>query len=202
MSYAAAIVKLCAVLRIDLPGHAVRLSEGGEVDYEGDRYTPIDSVLGIVEGFDDVTSGAADEAPAFELVWGVRDIAAAVLLSTPASQNAHAEWRVLAVDTATNAILADEPIFIGRVDSTELVGDLNQYSMRMGFTTELDRLLNTDKGNRLNRSFHRSVWPGEAGLDLMTGTTVPVPWGDATRSSRGGGGGGGGSGNTRLVSLV
>lgn len=199
MSFAARRAKLCTILRIDLPGHDVRLSEGGEVRYAGDVYSDIDPVLGTVIGYEDFSSGDADHSPAFELVWGPKDTAAAVALAHPSSQGAFAEWRWLSIDRDTNAVLADHRAFTGLVDNVEITLDEARLELRMGFATHIDRLLNTDKGNRLNRAFHRSVWPGETGLDFMTGTVVRPPWGEEDRK-RGGAtvGGGGGPGNTRV----
>lgn len=190
MSFSAVNAKLCLILRIDLPGHNVRLSEAGEVTYNGDVYAPIDSVLGVVSDFQNYTSGEADEAPAFDFTWAVKDIAAAVLLSAPTSQGAFVDWRILSINRDTNAVLSNHLIFTGLVDNTELSVDDGKFELRMGVATEIDRLLNTDKGNKLNRAFHQSVWPAETGLDMMTGTTTPVPWGDASRKTAGGGGGG------------
>lgn len=194
MSFSGASAKLCLILRIDLPSHNIRLSEAGEVEYDGDVYAPTDDVLGSVTEFQDYTSGEADEAPAFELTWGVKDVSAAVTLSAPSSQGSFVDWRILSIDRDTNAVLTSHAIFTGIVDNTELHLDAGKYELRMGFTTEIDRLLNTDKGNKLNRAFHRSVWAGETGLDMMTGTTTPVPWGDKDQGIRRGGGGFGGSG--------
>lgn len=199
MSFTGAQAKVCLILKIDLPGHTIRLSEGGEVDYDGGRYAPIDGTFGVVTDYQDFTSGEADIAPAFELTWGIKDIAAAVALSNPASQGALVDFRVLSIDRDTNAVLLSHPIFVGLVDSTELIGGERQYEMPMGFITEIDKLINTDKGNRLNRSFHRSIWAGEMGLDFMTGTTIPGAWGEESRRGFGGGGGGPGGGLTRVA---
>lgn len=199
MSFAGQALKLCTILRIDLPTHSIRLSEGGEVDYDGDRYAPIDSVFGQIVSFQDFTSGQGDEAPAFEVTWGVEDRTQAAGLCNPSIQGSFVNWRVLAINRDTNAVTADQHIFTGLVDNAEIVLDVESYEVRMGFATEIDRFLNTDKGNRLNRSFHRSVWPGETGLDLMTGTTVPVPWGDERRNSYSGGRGGSSTGRINFL---
>ncbi|MGB6229870.1 MAG: hypothetical protein WBF53_07060 [Litorimonas sp.] len=202
MSFGVHNLTLCALLRIDVPGYPIRLSEGGEVDYAGERYTPADPVFGNITAFEDLASGEADEAPAFEVTWGIRDIAAAVALSQPTIQRSFADWRIIGLDTDTGAQVAEQRLFTGYVDRTELSGDDRRLELVMGFATDVDRLLNTDKGNRLNRAFHRSVWPGETGLDFMTGTTNQVGWGDETRRGGFGGGGFGGGGGGGFLAGV
>lgn len=197
MSFGASGLTLALLLRIDLPGHNVRLSEGGEFRYGGDIYRPSDDVLGNITAFEDHTTGEADQAPLFEVTWGVKDIAAAVSLSSLTAQGSFADWRIVGLETATGAQVSEQRIFTGFVDRTEISGDVGRFELTMGFATDIDRLLNTDKGNRLNAAFHRSVWPNEGGLDMMTGTTIPVPWGDKSTVSgvRVAGGGGGSRGS-------
>lgn len=195
MSFAGPTATLALLLRIQLPQHTIRLCDGGEIDYAGERYASEDAVFGTVAEVDSYTSGSAEEAPAFDLTWSVSNPVSAVAFTQPEIQGASVQWRIVSLLRETNAVLTDRLIFAGIVDNAEILLDTGSHNLRMGISTEIDRLLNTDKGNRMNRSFHRRVWPGESGLDLMTGTTTPVPWGDKGRRF-GGGGGGGGSGRT------
>lgn len=191
MSFSGPAAKLCAILRVDLPTHDIRFSEGGEVEYDGDVYSPEDSVFGAIREIENFTAGEADEAPSLAIIWTPKDAAAAISLSQPSSQQAFVEHRILSIDRDTNAVLTNDRVFTGMVNTVEINGDINVFDLRMEISTEIDRLLNTDKGNKLSRAFHRSVWPGETGLDFMTGTQNPVPWGDDTQTARGTSGGGG-----------
>lgn len=191
MSFAGPTATLCLLLRIQLPQRTITLCDAGEIDYNGERYTSEDDVFGVVSDFSDYSSGNADEAPAFDLTWSVKNATSAVALTQPEIQGSPVQWRIVSIIRETNAIISDHLIFSGLVDNAEIQISNDAYLLVMGFATQLDRLLKTDKGNRLNRSFHRKVRPGEAGLDLMTGTTINADWGDkALVGSRGGGGGG------------
>jgi hypothetical protein len=183
-------VKLALALKITLPTHTIRLTEGGEIDFNGERYADTDPIFGVITEYENFTSGESDTAPALEFTWAVKDIAAAVALCAPSSQGSPVEWSILRVNRDTNAVIDSELMFFGIVDTCELKIDVNAFELRMGLTTEIDRLLNIDKGNRLNRAHHRSVWPGETGLDYMTGTDIPAPWGDPQRQRQSSGGGG------------
>jgi len=187
------VTTMAIALTVRLPAHTIRYIEGGEFTYNGELYSSLDSLYGSVQQVDDFTSGIGDEAPGFEIMWNPASVAAATDLSGIDKQGAEVEIDVLEINRATGAITADVRMFTGVIDYTIIEGAKNQRVLRMGLTTDIDRVFNTDKGNTLNTAFHKKVNPGELGLDYTTSTTIPQPWGDKGpkyRPNTGGGGGG------------
>lgn len=178
MSFAGVEATLCFLMRLQLPDHTVLLSEGGTVVYESETYTPDDNRFGIITDFSDFTSGSADEAPAFELTMAPPAVVAATTLSDPENQGSPIKFTVVSINRATGAVLSAHTIFTGILDYTLLELGEGSRSIKVGFTTEIDRFFRTDKGNRLSPAFHKTVHPGETGLDLMSGTEISIPWGD------------------------
>lgn len=188
MSFTGQNVKLAFCMVIEFPSYTLRYVEGGEIMIDGELYTSKDDRFGQVKSVENFTSGTADEAPGFELVMTPRSSAVAAELSSPEFQGSPAEFFVVSVDRTTGLSLSRRNIFKGIVDYTVLSGGKKEGFLIIGLTTRIDLFFNVDKGNNLNSSFHRSVNPGEAGLDMTTGTLVDAPWGvEGTQSSSSGG---------------
>ena len=189
MSWDAIEATLAVLIKIELPSGDVCYTEGGEVTFAGDTYTPRDATYGAITGFENFTSGGADSAPEYEIEWTPDSTAAAATLCDPANQGSLATCYIVTINRATGAVLTSKTVFTGLVDSAVLEIAYQTRLLKMTLSTQMDRFLNTNKGNRINAAFHESIYPGETGLAMTTGTTIPVPWGDKqqTRSSGGGG---------------
>ena len=190
MSFSGIEATLAFIIRIELPTHTINFVEGGELVFNSETYRSEDSVFGSIVGFDAFTSGAADEAPGFELEFEPADGSTAAALSSPEYQSSPIVLRAVSMNRETGAVLSDVQMFNGILDYTHLEIGQNRRALKMGFSTQMDRFFNTDKGNRLSNAFHTGIWPGETGLEMTTGTLVPAPWGSKTESGRSSGGGG------------
>lgn len=178
MSFAGLEAALGVIFKVELPDYTIRFSEGGTITYDGETFTPEDTRFGIVTGFEDFTSGSADEAPAFEMTMAPPAVISAATLSNPAYQGAPAWFSVVSLNRATGAVLTEHRLFTGILDYTMLEIDKNKRDLKVGFTTQIDRFFKTDKGNRLSPAFHKRIHPGETGLDYMSGTSIQIPWAD------------------------
>lgn len=201
MSFSAVEATLCFLIKIVLPSQTITYAEGGTVVFNGDTYTSNDSVFGSITGFENFSSGAADEAPEYSLDWTPPSTSAAATLSDAENQSSPVKAYVVTIDRATGAVLTSKTVLTGIVDSTALEISEGFRVLKMTISTEIDRFLNTDKGNRINAAFHKSIYPGETGLDMATGTKTPVPWGDKTPARQNSGGSGGGGGNNSYRSF-
>ena len=100
------------------------------------------------------------------------------------------------VDPQTGLMIGTpDPLFRGEADFVRLIaGDRLEIVLECG--TEEARLNSPNEDRRLSAPHHRSVWPGEAGLDFVTGLGRKIYWRQSQPSSVSGGGGyvGGGGG--------
>jgi hypothetical protein len=88
----------------------------------------------------------------------------------------------LGVIDAAGAVVADPYLmFDGELDQPKLEIDYGARSVEMACVSSFERLFSDDEGIRLNPSNHKSVWPGETGLDAITGVTRQVIWGPGTK---------------------
>jgi hypothetical protein len=191
-------IVMAAALKLELPGHTARLVDGGALTIGGESYAARDPVIGVAESFEALTEGVADEAPAGVITFLPPDATAASMLNDPASQGARCRLMITEVDADTGQpIGAVEQLADWIVDTTTMVIAAGARQLEVAFVSGGDRLFQIDRGNVLSPAFHRSVHPGEAGLDNASGVATAVAWGAASpargvTSYSGGYGGGGG----------
>lgn len=177
MSFSGSRIAITILLKIELPGHTILACEGGEILFQGDKYTSADDVFGNVLEASGFASGEGDESPTASVTFGPPTASGAIQLSNPAFQGSPAVvWKV-SYDVASNLPLINKVLFAGLVDYTIIDIAKSEREVLASFITEMARFLNTNKGNTLNGSFHQSVWAGELGLDNATGVGKPVAWG-------------------------
>lgn len=189
-------VALVGLIAIDLPGHAIRLSDGGFVVVDGETYESSDPVFGAIGAVESLTEGVGNEVPALRLTFLPASIAAAADLSRPGFQGSPVRFTVAEIDTATGLVIGTpDRMFDGQTDRTKLVSGRGTRRLEMDLVSRAERLFAINEGNTLEPRFHRKVWPGEGGEDHATGLTVAVAWGtDSPRGGSGSGAGGGGIG--------
>lgn len=192
-------ILLTGLMRLELPIRDVLLCDGGVVRWGSTVYKSRDPEFGILTGFDALTEGVGDEAPAGTLTMAPPSTAAAATLSSPGYQGSRLRLWVAEVDAATGAVTGTPDLMCDwQLDQTRLRVGRGTRVLELGCVTRGQRLMLRNEGNVLSPSFHRSIWPNEAGLDNATGLTVDIAWGVAGPargvSDLGGGGGGGGYG--------
>ena len=172
-------ILLAALLRIDLPGHSVRLVDGGSLPWGVDVYSSEDSLLGVPKGFVALREGVGARAPAGVLTFLTPDAAQvpSSTLMNPAWQFARIRTYIAEVDPDTGTVtgepdqqsdwLIDQPVLRFPPGGREL--DLVCIS-------HWQRLFEIDRGNSLSPSFHKSLYAGETGLDNGSGVETNFPW--------------------------
>lgn len=166
-------------VRIDLPGHTLRLLDGaGFAAFDGATYQGRDPIYGVLAAIDEISDGTGDAAPAIELTLHPASDAAAADLASAEMQGAPVSIFVGVIDRATGQVVpSPELLFVGELDVPTLRSTRNGRSLDLEVVSTFERFFADDEGARLADGFHRSVWPGEAGLAFVTGVEKTVYWG-------------------------
>jgi hypothetical protein len=172
-------VWLFGAIRIALPGKTLRLIDGaGTLQIDGETYAGSDDEFGTIAALEDIADDMGDEAPELRFsLFPVDDVALATLCS-PAMQGSEVRVIAGAVDPATMTLIGvPETVFLGEVDVVTLRSGEGDRRVDFAVTSAFDRLFEIDEGQRASAGFHKAAWPGELGLDFMTGTTEKLYWG-------------------------
>lgn len=191
---------LFGAIRIDLPAATVRLLDGAaSLSFDGGTYTGKDPVFGVLDSTEEIADGIGDEAPALSFTLLPPDDAAAADLTSPAAQGSAVKMVVGAFIPETGTVVPDPlVVFLGELDVATLNIDRGKREVDFECVSAFELYFENQEGVRLVPSWHRSVWPDEAGLDNVTGVENDIYWGRAAPKSAvyySGGGvvGGGGS---------
>jgi hypothetical protein len=166
---------------IDLPGYAVNLLDGaGQLAFGGRTFVGEDATFGVLAAVEPMSDGAGDSAPAIGMTLLPVDGASAAALAAPDMQGSPVTVWLGAVDRATG-LPVPEPhlVFLGELDVPTLQAGAGKRSIDYSVVSVFERLFEDDASARLSAGFHRSIFPGEAGLDFVTGVDKPVYWGVA-----------------------
>lgn len=192
------------LLRLDLPGGSVFLSDGGVTAWGGNTYASEDAVIGSFSQIGEVTEGFGPELPEQEIVFAPPSNAALAPLQAGAFRRSAMRLWLAEFDPSTGAVVGTPDMrFSGRMDRVRQQYGLRQLSIVVSFVPEMEVLLFSDDGNGLSAEFHKSVYPGETGHDQATGLVTTVTWGvKGADSGNGRGGYGGGSGFSGQVGNI
>ena len=190
-------IALIGLLAIDLPGHAIRLCDGGFIVWSGETYRGADSVFGTVGAVDTLTEGFGDSVPALSVTLLPPSGSAPAVLSAPGHQTSQVRFILAQYDVVAGTVVSAEVQFVGQVDTTNLTIAKGRRELAVNVTSLAERLFEGNIGNTLSPVWHKSIWPGELGHDNATGLTVPVAWGTERPVTVYSGGGGGGIGPGR-----
>lgn len=181
------------LLRLDLPGGSVFLSDGGVTTWGGNTYRANDAVLGSFATLSDVTVGFGPELPEQEIIFAVPDNAAVEVLQAGARARSVMRLSLVEFDASTGQVVGSpHHDFFGRMDRVRHSFAFQQLSVILTCVPELEVMLFSDDGNGLSAASHKELFPGETGHDQATGLVIPVAWGvEAARGVSSGGGGGG-----------
>lgn len=171
---------LFGAVRIAMPGdYALCLTDGAqEVVIDGETFVGEDPTFGAIDAIDVLTESIGDEAPEIQLSLLPPDGAASAELASADMQGC--EVRVLfgAFDPATGAVVGTpEVLFLGEIDVPTI--ELGEGSRKVTYTivSVFERLFEVAEGERASDGWHQSIWPGEKGLEYMTGTAKNLYWG-------------------------
>lgn len=204
LALAEPVVTMFGAIRIELPGHTIRILDGAsEITFGGETYTGIDEIYGTLGTADAMSDGAGDEAPAVSFGFLPPDPVAIAGLANPLAQGSPVRMMVGAV--ANGAVVADPlTLFEGVLDQIDLDVGSGQ-TLDINCVSAMERFFDNQEGVRLSPAHHKSIFPGETGLDQVTGVTRKVYWGTAaptgSASIQVGGGGYGGLRDAQLRQL-
>lgn len=187
---------LFGAVSIALPNGTVNLLDGAAVlTFDGRDYSGQDATYGVLAAIDNLSDGVGDSAPALSITLLPSTDAAAADLASPTMQGAKVLIHLGAVDPATGRVIPDPDLrFIGELDVATLTSGPNSRSLDYEIVSVFEQFFDDDEGVRLSPGFHQSIWPGERGMDAVTGVQETVYWGVAgvpagvvTRTSAAGG---------------
>lgn len=170
---------LLGAVKIELPEHTIRLIDGSaEVWIGGEKYAGEDDVFGTLAAIEQIGEDMGDEAPEVRLALYPKNASALATLANPAMQGCRVTIMLGAVDPATMTPIGQpEVVFLGEIDTATLVTGDSGRRVEYSIVSVFDRLFEVDEGQRASDGWHQSIWPGERGLEYMTGTTDPLYWG-------------------------
>ncbi len=176
-------------------GGVLRLTTGGTVTFGGETYHPEDATYGTISRISKIVDGAGDQASSLDIEMLPRSSQGLEALASPALTGAPLTLYSGGVNAETGAVEGYETHFSGLVNFAPLTVNSDGWVLTLECVTEELRQREDDADKRLAPAHHRSVWPGEAGLDNITAVTRKIYWrasGPSTAVRYGGGGTGGG----------
>jgi hypothetical protein len=200
------IANLFGALRIDLPGHTIRVLDGaGALSFDGGSYTGRDATYGVLSAIEAIGDGMGDEAPALSFTFLPASTAAAADLTSPTAQGSAVKVVVGAFVPESGSVIADPIVqFLGVLDQATLTIGKGARSLDFDCVSAFEYFFDNQEGVRLAPAWHKAVWAGETGLDNITGVQNDIYWGQAAPKgsvSYAGGGGGAGGGFNQYVQL-
>lgn len=200
----ATFANLFGAIEINLPGKDIRLLDGSAAITIGAHvFTGSDDDYGTLHAIENFDDGMGDTAPRLNLSLLPSSTLAAETMLDPAAQGSRIRvW--LGAFVRETGMAVEDPVllFDGEIDQGTLKlakgSRVLDYECAGGF----ERFFENQEGARLAPGFHKSVWPGETGLDNVTGVQSTIYWGSqapaGTIANVSGGAGNGGGGRFQL----
>ena len=186
---------IVGLIEVNLPDYDLRLCDGAtEVIWGGGRFVGRDPYYGSWISADSFSDGIGEEAPAMSVDLAPPSAADAAQLTAPNVQGSRVRIWFACIDKVTGGVVPDPMLlFEGELDQPPLEVEKLRLLLTYDLVTAFEGLFLDDEGIRLSDAHHQSVWPGERGLEYMTGTNRSIIWGPGDRPpgiTYGGGGGG------------
>lgn len=171
------------LVEVNLPGYDLRLLDGAsQVNWGGNRFVGRDPVYGSWISSDSFSDGMGDEAPAMSIQLAPSSEASAAELTAAEVQGSRARIWFAVIDKTTGGLVPDPLLlFEGVLDQPSLDVDKRKLTLDYDLVTAFEGLFLDDEGIRLSDAHHQAVWPGEKGLEYMTGTNRTIIWGPGDR---------------------
>lgn len=180
--YQQPVPTLCTLVRFDLPGAPLCLTDGGFVVFDAgegegaETYLGRHPVYGVLDNVGSIRDGAEAQTTRIDIgVLPPSDTAVAALAS-PTIQGVRVQWWEGVVDRDTGGLIGQPELkFDGEIDKPRFrVGDSWLLTLECG--TQAERQLEANADWRLNDAFHQTIWPGELGLSFVDGVTRKKEW--------------------------
>lgn len=168
-----------AAMKVELPGKTLRLLDGSAImTIFGETYVGEDDDFGVLAAVDDIEENEGDEAPEIRFRIYPKNETALVMLANADMQLSPVTLMHGAVNPATMTPIGTPEIdFLGEIDVPILRLGAGIREVEYSAVSIFDRFFEVDEGQRATDGFHQMIWPGELGLDQMTGTTEKLYWG-------------------------
>lgn len=172
----------CTLVRFDLPGGALCLTDGGFVTFDAgegegaEGYVARDLIYGTIDQMPSMQDGADSKSPRLDIVILPPTDTALATLSSLAIQGTRVQWWEGAIDRATGLLIGEPELkFDGEFDRARLsVGD--KWALTLECGTQAERQIESNADWRLNNSLHSLIWPGERGMEFVDGVTKKKEW--------------------------
>jgi hypothetical protein len=172
------IVGLC---EMQLPNNNVLLIDTSAVAKVGAKtFSGSDATFGSLYSLSDFTDGTGDQAPGFTLTLAPASDAAAIALSAPSLQGSPVILSLGILVPATG-LFVDTPelIISGSIDYPTLRGGEHSRLLDLEVTADTELFFMNNDVVRLSDAFHQTCFPGETGLNQVTGVLHQIWWGQA-----------------------
>lgn len=166
-------------LEINFPGHDLRLLDGsGELVIDGHTFAGRDPTFGTIASCKPVTDGNPDQAPTLTIGLLPPSATAAASLASAAMQGSRVRLWMGVVDMITGLVVPDPMVlFDGEIDVPTLRWRERSREVEYRVVSVFEKFFDQEEGIRLSDSHHQALWPGELGLNFVTGVTQSVYWG-------------------------
>lgn len=182
----APVVTTFVALEITLPTSTIRLIDGsGVVTFGAGTFTGSDPVGGTLSMITGISESLASEAPRLQISLFPPSTGAIADIASPRAQGSRVKVWFGLVNPVNGAVVpSPELLFSGRLDVCTVTEASIGRIIELSVASAFDRLFIAAEGNRLNGTRHKTIWPGETGLDFVTTIKTPLSWGiEAQRQS-------------------
>ena len=160
-------------------GYTINLLDGtGTVTFSGTTFIPQDGTYGSLAAVTAAAEQVANSAPTLSLTLYPPTAAAIGTLCSPLQQGSSVRvWFGLVNEATGAAIGTPELVWSGRWDAANATLGEGLQLVEIETVSAFDRLFAVEEGQRLNKTWHQSIWPGETGLDFTTEAQRETYWG-------------------------
>ncbi len=190
---------LIHLLRIELPGHTIRLVDGSvEVAWGAEAFRGEDPEFGAIAGFGDFQESEGTEAPRQTVQLLTNNNAALSRLTEAGAQGSPVSIYAAAYSRQTGQIIgAPDPRFVGELDDATWSVSKNSTLLELELATVWERLFDDNEGHRWNHTFWTYLFGANArAFEGMPNVGEQMYWGYHGPSKGSGGSSYGGGGST------
>lgn len=188
---------LVHLVEVQFADRTVRLTDGGDVFWDGNWYRAEDSELGALNGFSEFSETEGTESPRQEVYFEYKTNTALTRLATPSAQGTPVVIMAAAISRTTGTVIgAPDILFNGVIDSADLRHAKGNRMLTVSLSTPWELLFDNDEGLRWdNATWTDAYGPNARAFYAVTDVTRKLYWGYKGPSNGSGGGyssGGGG----------
>lgn len=164
-------------------GYKINLIDGSgfvnfPVNGTVEKFDGSDPTYGTLATASSLSESVSTESPTFGFTLMPPTAAAVGSLALPRHQGSSVmAWWGLVNETTGAVIGTPELLWTGRLDNVKTQMSESGLVAEVETVSAFDRLFVAEEGARLTPIFHRSIWPGESGLDFNVAATQQPYWG-------------------------